>query len=171
MKDNLNSINCPACGKVMEKIYMSEQKFNIDICSKGCGGLFLDNREFNKIDEPHENIDEITEALKGKVFQEVDSAALRVCPVCRTNMVKNHVSARKEIEIDECYGCGGKFLDHGELEQMRGQYATATERDADVVKYVYGLKNVELAKVEADAKKARENRSPLQNLFGALLGF
>ena len=39
----------------------------------------------------------------------------RVCPNCGTKMVKNHSSINADIEVDECYACGGKFLDNGEL--------------------------------------------------------
>ena len=30
---------------------------NVDICINGCGGIFLDNREFNKIDDENEKIE------------------------------------------------------------------------------------------------------------------
>ena len=46
MADNLEEIYCPACGKKMEKIFMSAQGVNLDVCTQGCGGIFFDNREF-----------------------------------------------------------------------------------------------------------------------------
>ena len=56
MVDSLEVINCPLCGKEMKKIFLNEQQINVDICLNGCGGIFLDNRELNKIDDENENI-------------------------------------------------------------------------------------------------------------------
>jgi Zn-finger nucleic acid-binding protein len=46
------------------------------------------------------------------------------CPRCRTRMV---TIRRSGINVDECTGCGGVFLDRGELEQLMaaedGHYA------------------------------------------------
>ena len=51
MVDNLEEIACPACGKKMHKVFMTEQNLNIDVCLDGCGGIYFDNREFKKFDE------------------------------------------------------------------------------------------------------------------------
>ncbi|MGH7870196.1 MAG: zf-TFIIB domain-containing protein [Candidatus Dormibacteraceae bacterium] len=46
------------------------------------------------------------------------------CPRCRVNMV---LVRRTGINVDECQGCGGMFLDRGELELLMaaedGHYA------------------------------------------------
>ena len=134
MSDNIKFINCPACGNEMKKIYIEEQNFIVDICLEGCGGIWLDNKELKKIDEKHENIEAITNAQQGKEFQSIDENSDRICPLCNVKMHKNHVSAKKEIVIDECYACGGKFLDNNELEQIRNQYENNEERLADIQK-------------------------------------
>ena len=132
MADNKVVVQCPACGNDMTKIFVNEAKCNVDICLDGCGGIWFDNQELKKMDEKHENIDEILEVIKGKSFIEV-SDNRRICPICGTPMVKNFVSVRHEIQIDECYNCGGKFLDKGELTAMRNQYANDAEREAAVL--------------------------------------
>lgn len=33
-------------------------------------------------------------------------------------MVKNSSSIHKKIEVDDCYSCGGKFLDNNELQKL-----------------------------------------------------
>lgn len=132
MADNYNFIECPACGKIMKKVYLENQDFMVDICLDGCGGIWLDNRELQKIDEQHEDIKEIKEAIQGRNFIKVDTTKERMCPLCHKPMVKNHVSSKQEIQIEECYHCGGKFFDHGELEAMRNQYHSDDERIADV---------------------------------------
>lgn len=132
MKDTYEFIKCPACGKLMKKVFLEEQGFLVDICLDGCGGIWLDNREINKVDETREDITPLENAYEGKEFLKTDKTASRDCPLCGKPMVKNNVSAKQEILIDECYFCGGKFFDKDELEQMRNQYNSNDERIADV---------------------------------------
>lgn len=132
MADTYEFIKCPACGKIMKKVYLENQDFMVDICLDGCGGIWLDNRELKKLDEKKEDITPISEAKKNHDYIKVDTSLDRECPLCHKPMVKNHVSAKMEITIDECYKCGGKFFDHSELESMRGQYNSDDERIADI---------------------------------------
>ena len=118
MADTKEIINCPACGKEMEKIYIKGADVNIDICTEGCGGILFDNRELEKFDEKHENADEILNKVAGKEFAEVDKKKYRVCPVCGSVMTKMG-AAHGGVQIDLCSICGAKFLDHGELEKIR----------------------------------------------------
>jgi len=52
-------------------------------------------------------------------------------------MVKNNVSIKKEITIDECYNCGAKFFDNGELTKMREQYSTEEDRRQAFISATY----------------------------------
>ena len=138
MADNLTKIECPACGKEMVKVYVKSAGINVDVCVNGCGGVFFDNKEFFAFDENHENICEITKALEGKMFNTVDTTLIRTCPVCGGKMVKNYANFSKTVEVDDCYNCGGKFLDYGELEKIRSDEMKDSERKKDFVKRVYG---------------------------------
>lgn len=144
MADNQEFIKCPACGKIMKKVYLEKQNFMVDICLDGCGGIWLDNRELKKLDEKAEDITPIAEAKKDREFAKVDTTMDRECPLCHKPMVKNHVSAKMEITIDECYNCGGKFFDHSELEAMRKQYNSDAERVADVKKFAGNIPQMQL---------------------------
>ena len=166
MKETTKTINCPACGCEMTKIFVPEANINIDICLDGCGGIYFDNRELDKFDEQHENIDFILEQIKGKEFKPVDTKEKRICPVCKTPMVKHFMSVKKEVEIDDCYGCGAKFLDNGELQKIRAQYKDNEERNAvmrEVVKETFGT---EFAKLEAQS--IGRERSVLKKLYDSL---
>ncbi|MBQ8634791.1 zf-TFIIB domain-containing protein [bacterium] len=125
MADNKDELHCPACGSVMDKKFIESMNAHIDICLKGCGGIFLDNREFEKIDEQHEDIQEIVALYEERAFRPVNEESVRVCPYCTAKMVKinNH-----GVVIDVCYTCGGKFLDFNELPRYRGQFASEQER-------------------------------------------
>ena len=128
MVDSKQIIQCPACGKEMEKVYVESAKVYVDVCSNGCGGIYFDNREFYLFDEPSEDISEITEVLKNKTFEPADTEQDRFCPHCGNKMVKNFTSFSKEVATDDCYNCGGKFLDYGELEKARAQFESAEAR-------------------------------------------
>lgn len=170
MADNFKTIKCPACQKEMVKVFVPSAGVNVDICVDGCGGIYFDNREFKYFDEQHENIDEITKAIEGKTFETVDETLPRSCPVCGARMVKNYASVKKEVLVDECYSCGGKFLDFGELQKIRAQYATEAERSEDFMKMIYRTIGKEINALEEEHAKIRENRSPLKKLFDAMLG-
>ena len=135
MGDTQDKINCPACNLEMKKVFLPNQNFNVDICIDGCGGIYLDNRELKALDEANEDITPILEAIEGKTFKEVDETKKRTCPVCGHFMVKNYSSHLKNIQIDECYNCGGKFLDHKELTQIRDEFKTEEERIAAFNEY------------------------------------
>jgi len=38
--------------------------------------------------------------------------------------------------VDECYGCGGFFLDSGELKEIREHHMNSEERDAYIQKLI-----------------------------------
>lgn len=159
MEDTLEVILCPACGKEMIKVFCSNIGINVDVCTDGCGGIFFDGRKLKKIDEQHENIDDIKQVLKGKIFTKTDDSVVRLCPICGNNMVKNNVSIKKEITIDECYNCGAKFFDNGELTKMREQYATEEDRRRDLLTKTYeqiGTK-IELMDIENEFNNAKRS--------------
>ena len=171
MADNKDFLICPACGEFMKKVYIDDAGISVDICVDGCGGIWFDNREELKFDERHESIDEIKKQLEGKTFKKVDQTKDRYCPVCSTEtavkLVKNSTSVKNEIQIDECYCCGGKFFDHGELEAMRNEYKTEKERVAALETLSSALLHKEFAMQEAQLNsiKRRNIVDGLKQLF------
>ena len=128
MADSKDILICPACGEKMEKFSISNKAFQIDVCTKGCGGIYFDNRELEHFDEKHENADEIIEILNNcTINKTINDTEKRVCPNCSAIMVKNG-TLKNTCSIDVCYCCGGKFLDHGEFEKIRTDYDTEKER-------------------------------------------
>ncbi len=134
MKDTEKALNCPACGKEMKKVWLDEKGFFVDICTDGCGGVWLDNRELEKIDESDENADRILQELGGKIFAQTDKTKERICPLCGVKLVKYIYSDEVEpVEIDVCYTCGGKFLDNNELKTIRSQYEEKEDKVDDAL--------------------------------------
>lgn len=170
MADTLKTLICPACGKEMEKVFIPKEGINIDICTQGCGGIYFDNREFKDFDEKDEDISIILEKLNNKEFTTVDQNAERHCPNCGAKMVKNHSSISHAVEIDECYNCGGKFLDREELVKIRSEYDTEEQRSEDVLKYVYSQVGEEISKVNRKHAESVASRTMGQKLFYKILG-
>jgi len=44
-------------------------------------------------------------------------------------MMRHYMSPKKLVLVDECPGCGGFWLDAGELAALRGEHVTEVERD------------------------------------------
>jgi len=128
MRDTEEVLYCPACNKKMQKVYIESANCNVDICVDGCGGILFDNRELEKFDEIHEDISEILKVYKDKNYEKTNEDKPRICPICSSVMVKNYTSASHQVQIDECYTCGAKFLDFNELELIREQFKTEKER-------------------------------------------
>jgi Zn-finger nucleic acid-binding protein len=170
MTDTQKTLICPACGKEMEKVFIPSQGINIDICTKGCGGIFFDNKEFDNFDEKDEDISSIVEKIDGKTFKKPSQSMTRVCPNCGAKMVKNHSSIHKTIEIDECYTCGGKFLDNGELVKIREEYDNNKQRDEDILRYLYKEVGQELAAQEQAYSEIVPHRTYIRKLFYKLTG-
>ncbi len=131
MRDTKEILTCPVCGKEMKKIYSKEQNFNVDICIDGCGGMFFDNRELKKLDEQSENIDFILKEIEGKQYPQYQPKEKINCPCCNAVMVKNFTNPSHDIEIDECYCCGGIFLNSGELMKIRNECKSEEEKSKD----------------------------------------
>jgi len=64
----------------------------------------------------------------------VDFARKRDCPKCTgVKLKRRYFSAKRRVEVDECPGCGGCWLDAGELEKIRCETdETAREKEASV---------------------------------------
>lgn len=167
--DTLETIKCPACGKEMEKVFIPSEGINIDICTNGCGGIFFDNREFDKFNEGHEDISIIENQLKGKTFEQTDDNMERTCPACGAKMVKNTTSAGGNIKIDDCYVCGGKFLDFGELQKIREEFANDKQRKDATIDYLFNKIGADLHQLNAESARRKADRNLAQKLFYSLM--
>ena len=123
-------MNCPVCGKSMV-----EEDFGsvlVDVCKDGCKGIWFDWGELKELDESHEGVGKaLEEALKSPRVNDADRGPLK-CPKCGIAMHAHKYSRAKEVNVDECYACGGFFLDSGELGAIREGRMSEEERDAYV---------------------------------------
>ena len=131
MADTKIIIECPACGKPMKKVFIEDGGINVDICTEGCGGIFFDNRELEKISNNGEKIDVILKEVEGKTFDSINEKEVRICPVCNAGMVKMGAGV-SNVQIDVCNTCGAKFLDNGELQKIK-EATSSDAKDVDAI--------------------------------------
>ena len=149
-------MNCPACGK--EMIEKDFGGVKVDVCENGCKSIWFDLHELTKLDETNEGAGEaLFDAIDDSRTNDEGREAL-ACPKCSMPMHIHKYHSSKEVNIDECYACGGIFLDSGELSAIRDNFMTEVERTAYCAKvvgeingYAEHVNDVEGRKLRADA--------------------
>ena len=118
-------MKCPACDNGLSRHTVAGVE--LDICQYGCGGIWFDQFEFRKFDEPHEYADAVLD-LQVNSNHRVDQDRKRHCARCADQvMLRRYYSPKQSIAIDECAMCGGIWLDYGELGQIRNMFKSHEE--------------------------------------------
>lgn len=121
-------MECPACGNQLEGIEVGGVK--VDFCRGHCGGIWFDQYELRKFDEPHESAGESLLEMERDENLVVDHERRRNCPRCTDMVMMRHFfSVKHQVEVDECAGCAGIWLDFGELGTIRSQFESDEERN------------------------------------------
>jgi uncharacterized protein len=71
-------------------------------------------------------------------------------------MMRHYSSIKREVLIDECAGCGGIWLNAGELERIRGEFSSSQERERATQEYLSSV-------FEPKAADSRSRRKPGRN--------
>lgn len=119
-------MNCPACAAALEKVGCGG--LTVDVCRHGCGGIWFDNFELHRVDEPDEHLGDVLAGFEAHP----DLVILRTkrpCPKCAgITMLQHQFSREKAVMVDECPNCGGMWLDGGELAEIRRPAPTPDAR-------------------------------------------
>ncbi len=156
-------MNCPACGKTLQEITVSDVA--VDVCNGGCGGIWFDNYELAKFDEPHESAGELLDIERDDSIT-VDHTKRLNCPKCSDVVMMRHFSSvKKEVEVDECPACGGFWLDAGELGSIRSLFDTEEERHKAAQEYFSEVFGPKLAAMEAADQAKLDKARKIANMF------
>ncbi len=120
-------MDCPACLHNLTRLVAGEVE--IDICKGGCGGIWFDRDELFHFDEQHEF--DISQAIgtDRNPDPQIAKDLQKDCPRCAPEpLVRQFLDHHNKIEVDQCWSCGGVWLDYGEIDMLREQYATHEER-------------------------------------------
>ena len=157
-------MNCPACSHVLQPMTFSG--ITLDVCQGGCGGIWFDQFELQKVDEPHESAGEAVLNVQRDPAVTVDHSKRRNCPRCPSRVMMRHFfSPKREVEVDECPECGGFWLDHGELGKIRNEYKTDAERSKAASAYFTELFGGELAAMRAHSQLKKEKAQSIAKMF------
>ncbi|MFH1351643.1 MAG: zf-TFIIB domain-containing protein [Pseudomonadota bacterium] len=157
-------MKCPACEKPMGKIVVAD--ITVDVCDRGCGGLWFDQSELQKVDEPHEFAGEGLLDIKRDQDVRVDHSQKRICPKCENMaMMRHFFSVKREVEVDECANCGGFWLDSGELGRIRNQYGSEKERKKAADEYFEEIFGEELQRMRDESKEKLEKARKIAHIF------
>ena len=137
---------------------MIEENFGgimVDICKNGCRGIWFDWAEVIKLDENNEGFGSaLEEALRYPRTNDEDRGKIN-CPKCGITMHTHKYSSSKEINFDECYACGGFFLDSGELRVIRDTFMTEQEEKAYNDKLLAEIPSYQEAEKDLEKEKMR----------------
>jgi Zn-finger nucleic acid-binding protein len=141
-------MKCPACFNELTQTQVGS--LVVDICQGGCGGIWFDAFELQRVDEEEETAGEPLLHIKRDDRIQVDPSRKRDCPRCAGIRLHRHFfSAKRRVEVDQCPNCDGYWLDAGELAQVRAekseslraeQLRQSTLSSADI-RYLYRLKS------------------------------
>lgn len=141
------SMKCPACFNDLTEFHVAN--LAVDACQGGCGGIWFDAFELQKVDEESETAGEPLLDIQRDGRLVVDASRKRECPRCAGMKLRRHFfSAKRQVEVDQCPNCGGYWLDAGELALIRAEKTqAATPNPAgqsgiskDVIRYLYRLR-------------------------------
>ncbi len=128
-------MKCPACGK--EMVSENFGSATVDVCENGCKGIWFDHGELALLDESHKGSGAALEAALRYPKTNAGQRGQIPCPKCGIPMHIHKYLRDKEVNVDECYKCGGFFLDSGELTDIRDHYMN----DAEVNTYMQQMIN------------------------------
>jgi Zn-finger nucleic acid-binding protein len=138
---------------------MVQQDFGgvvVDVCVESCKGMWFDWGEIRKLDETNEGFGQALQTALQHPRSNGTHRTKLLCPKCGLPMHQHLFESQKEINVDECYQCGGFFLDSGELKSIRDGFMSEAERKA----YVGKLLAEKNAYVDAVHRlKERESRT------------
>lgn len=140
-------MKCPACFNELTERQVGS--ITVDVCEGGCGGIWFDAFELQRVDEEHEAAGEQLLNFRRDERIRLDPARKRSCPRCPAVKLHHHFfSAKRRVEVDQCPNCGGYWLDAGELAQIRTEtsemakahQARESVLSIEVIRYLYRLK-------------------------------
>lgn len=120
---------------------MIEEDFGakVYVCRDGCKGMWFDHFMLDKLDQNNEGLgNALQEALNYPRVNDQNRGPLP-CPKCHVPMHIHKYYRTQEVNVDECYQCGGYFLDSGELAAVRNKAMTDQEVDTYTNKLAFGI--------------------------------
>ncbi len=147
-------MNCPVCHREMIEEDFGGVKVNV--CEDGCKGMWFDWLELSKLDEKNEGFgNALKKALDHPRVNDGNRGQIN-CPKCGIPMHAHKYESSKEVNIDECYACGGFFLDSGVLGVVRYTFMSEQEEAEYAQKLLDNMPDYQKAERDLVKEKQRE---------------
>ncbi len=147
-------MQCPACD--LELSHVRSGSVEVDACHGGCGGIWFDAFEMQKMDQPEEKAGEQLLSVARDPAVTVDLERRRNCPRCDGIVMLRHSHKNSgSVIIDECPGCGGFWLDAGELAMIRESFEAVNAKRKHTQVLLEELKKKSLAELNTEKQKHR----------------
>jgi Zn-finger nucleic acid-binding protein len=157
-------MQCPACNRTLTQT--TADSVVVDVCKHGCGGIWFDCHELRNVDNATESAGEALLRVERDASIRVDLEAKRNCPRCEDQALTRHfASMQQKVAVDECYTCGGVWLDAGELGRIRAQYATEKERDGAFQAYFDTVFGEKLARLRDEKEEGLHKAQRFARVF------
>jgi Zn-finger nucleic acid-binding protein len=145
---------------------MTVEDVTVDVCKAGCGGIWFDNFELKKFDEPHEAAGRVLLDIERDESIAIDHNKRLNCPKCDDVVMMRHFfSVKKQVEVDECPGCGGFWFDAGELRKIRSLFNTEEERHQATHEYFNEIFGDKLTAMQAQNEAELARTRKIANMF------
>lgn len=155
---------CPSCTSLLTSFEVGG--VHLDICAGGCGGIWFDQGELRRLDEPHEVVDDWLWQIETNALLNIDFERRRRCPRCiETLMLRHYWSIQKRVLIDVCQTCAGYWLDDGELRTIRSLYKTEAERKQAAMEHFTHLMAEPLAAERQRSEAENEKLKAVARMF------
>jgi Zn-finger nucleic acid-binding protein len=165
-------MECPVCETQLNRHdielpdFESWDTMHVDICENGCGGIWFENHEFEKVNYPHDVGGEAIVEIAASAPRDVERKQQHSCPECDDIIMRQYFySMKREVEVDECGKCGGIWLDGGELAELRTLFDSKEERNEAFQSYFSNRFKPQLQQHSAEQEKGFLQH--FVNLFGA----
>lgn len=141
-------MKCPACFNELTEMQVGS--LVVDVCQRGCGGIWFDAFELERVDEEGEAAGEPLLQVQRDEQLAVDLNRKRDCPRCEGVRLHRHFfSAKRRVQVDQCPNCGGYWLDAGELAQIRTEKSESARAEqvrqsglsTEDIRYLYRLRS------------------------------
>ncbi|MFO1501684.1 MAG: zf-TFIIB domain-containing protein [Verrucomicrobiota bacterium] len=112
-------MNCPVCASLLSPVRAGS--VTVDVCLGGCGGIWFDNFELQKLDDPRELEGELLIDMSAESDPSGRQPQRRSCPRCadKKNRLRAPFYSQGAASSRWSPRCGGFWLDAGELALIR----------------------------------------------------
>jgi len=157
-------MKCPVCENSLTQLTAGE--IVVDVCKGGCGGMWFDNFELQKFSEPRQAEGEMFLQLERDTTIIVNHEARRNCPKCQELiMLRSLYSPVDQVEVDQCPGCAGMWLDAGELQSIQSKFSSEEERHQAAKAHLVRLFDDDLKQMRGESDKKLEQANNIANML------